>query len=96
MGRGTLCSACEVWHSKTGALPERRPAASPIVDAPLENPIWEPEVPGAIYLVRKSAAERRPPRTEAAPALRPGTSCLHCGSSELPLWVEGPMGRREV
>ncbi|KAM0914810.1 hypothetical protein ACQ4PT_011284 [Festuca glaucescens] len=94
MRRGTLCNAC----SKTGALPECRPAASPIVDSPLENPIWEPEVPGAIYLVRKSAAERRPHthRTEAAPAPRAGTRCLHCGSSELPLWIEGPTGRREV
>uniref|UniRef100_A0ACD5XNR7 Uncharacterized protein n=1 Tax=Avena sativa TaxID=4498 RepID=A0ACD5XNR7_AVESA len=94
MGRDTICNACGV--NKTGALPERRPAASPI--APLENPIWEPEVPGAIYLVRKSAAERRPPapRTEAAPAPRPGTRCLHCGSVELPLWIEGPTGRREV
>ncbi|CAM0950146.1 unnamed protein product [Alopecurus aequalis] len=96
MRRGTLCNACGVWYSKTGALPERRPAASPIVDAPPENPIWEPEVPGAIYLVRKSAAERRPHRTEAAPAPRPATRCLNCGSSELPLWIEGPTGRREV
>lgn len=96
MGRGTLCNACGV--GKTGPLLERRPAASPIVNSPLENPIWEPEVPGAIYLVRKSAAERRPhtARTEAAPAPGPGTSCLHCGSLELPLWIEGPAGRREV
>ncbi|KAM0882204.1 hypothetical protein ACQ4PT_032481 [Festuca glaucescens] len=94
MRRGTLCNAC----SHPGALPECRPAASPILDSPLENPIWEPEVPGAIYLVRKSAAERRPHthRAEAAPAPRPGTRCLHCGSSELPLWIEGPTGRREV
>lgn len=96
MGRGTLCNACEVWYSKNGTLPEHRPVASPIVDSPLESPIWEPEVPGAIYLVRKSATERRPPKTEAAPAPRPGTSCLHCGSSVPPLWIEGSMGRREV
>ncbi|XP_037440139.1 uncharacterized protein LOC119308115 isoform X1 [Triticum dicoccoides] len=96
MGRGTLCNACGVWYSKNGTLPEHLPVSSPIVDSPLENPIWEPEVPGAIYLVRKSATERMPPRTEAAPAPRPGTSCLHCGSSEPPLWIEGSMGRREV
>jgi hypothetical protein len=91
MGRGTLCNAC--------SMPERRPAATPIINSPpLENRIWEPEVPGAIYLVRKSAAERRTPKTEAAPPPppRPGTSCLHCGSSEPPLWIEGPAGRREV
>uniref|UniRef100_A0ACD5Y5E7 Uncharacterized protein n=1 Tax=Avena sativa TaxID=4498 RepID=A0ACD5Y5E7_AVESA len=99
MGRGALCNDCGA--SEAGPLPERRPAASPIVDPPLGSPIWEPEVPGAIYLVRKSAAERRPPytpspRTEAARAPRSGTRCLHCGSAELPLWIEGPTGRREV
>lgn len=90
MGRGTLCNACGVWYNKTGALPELVP-----VDPPVESPISEPEEPGAIYLVRRSAAERRPPRTEA-PAPRPATSCLNCGSSEPPELREGPMGRREV
>ena len=80
MGRGILCNAYGVCYSKTEPLLEHHPVASPIVDSPLENPIWEPEVPGAIYLVRKSATERMPPRTEAAPAPRPGTSCLHCES----------------